>query len=66
MKDAPYPVWPTVRVPMGARLRIFADVVVSLEARTKGAPAMRQRRQFRLAMEKRRLKKLRLWRDNVR
>jgi hypothetical protein len=66
MTEAPFPVWPTVRVPMGARMRIFSDVLTSMQAVTKDAPRMRQRRQFRLAMEKRRLKKLRLWRENVR
>jgi hypothetical protein len=66
MSDAPYPVWPTVRVPIGARMRIFADVLASMDRVTKGAPVMRQRRQFRLAMEKRRIKRLRLWRENVR
>jgi hypothetical protein len=57
---------PGVRIPIGARLRIFSDVVASMDAVTKGAPIMRQRRQFRLAMEKRKRRRLRLWKENVR
>lgn len=65
-----FPVWPYVRIPMGMRLRLVADVVNATKhvARTlpKGAPAMQQRRAFRLAMEKQKRRKLRLWRENVR
>lgn len=59
---------PGVRIPIGARLRIFSDVVASMGAVQRGAPRMRQRRQFRLAMEKRKRKRLRPWsaRENIR
>lgn len=61
-----FPIVPGVRIPMGARLRIFSDVVASMDKVTRGAPRMRQRRQFRLAMEKRKRVRLRLWKENVR
>jgi hypothetical protein len=61
MSDA-WKIIPGVRIPIGARLRIFSDVLASMSEVTKGAPIMRQRRQFRLAMEKRKRKQLRLWR----
>lgn len=61
-----FPIWPNVRIPIGARLRIFSDVLASMEKVTRGAPIMRQRRQFRLAMEKRKRQRLRLWRENMR
>lgn len=61
-----FPILPNVRIPIGARLRIFSDVVASMNGVQKGAPIMRQRRQFRLAMEKRKRKRLRLWKENVR
>ena len=64
--SARFPILPNVRIPIGARLRIFADVVASMEEVQKGAPVMRQRRQFRLAMEKRKRVRLRLWKENVR
>jgi hypothetical protein len=37
-----------------------------MERVTKGAPTMRQRRQFRMAMEKRKRRRLRLMRENMR
>jgi hypothetical protein len=67
MGEAPrWPVLALVRIPIGARLRVFADVLASMEKVAKGAPTMRQRRQFRLAMEKRKRARLRLWRGNMR
>jgi hypothetical protein len=63
----PWKIIPGVRIPIGARLRIFSDVLASMSAVTKGAPVMRQRRQFRLAMEKRKRQRLRVWsaRENM-
>ena len=57
---------PGGRIPIGARLRVFSDVLASMDAVQRGAPVMRQRRQFRLAMEKRKRIRLRVWRENVR
>jgi len=57
---------PGVRIPIGTRLRVFSDVLASMDAVQRGAPVMRQRRQFRLAMEKRKRIRLRVWRENVR
>jgi hypothetical protein len=64
----PWKIIPGVRIPIGSRLRIFSDVLASMSAVTKGASLMRQRRQFRLAMEKRKRARLRLWRarENIR
>ena len=61
-----WPIVPNVRIPIGARMRIFSDVLASMQGVTTGAPIMRQRRQFRLAMEKRKRVRLRLWKANVR
>lgn len=57
---------PRVRVPMAWRLRFAADVFMAAQAVPKGAPAMRSRRCFRLAMERRRLLRLRTMRDGIR
>jgi hypothetical protein len=62
----PFPVVPGVRVPIGWRLRFAADVMASAAEVPKGAPLMRQRKVFRMAMEKRRRRRLKLWRENVR
>lgn len=64
-----FPVLPAVRVPIGCRVRFAADVLVASEVveRLPGKPGpMRQRRAFRLAMEKRNRKRLKLWREIVR
>lgn len=62
----PFPVMPAVRVPIGWRMRFAADVFVAATKAPKGAPLMRQRRVFRLAMEKRRRVRLHVPRGNVR
>jgi hypothetical protein len=62
----PFPVIPAVRVPIGWRLRFAADVLMSATQVPKGAPLMRQRRVFRLAMEKRLRLRLKMPRGNVR
>jgi hypothetical protein len=62
----PFPVIPAVRVPRGWRLRFAADAFVAATKVPKGAPLMRQRRVFRMAMEKRQRVKLRVSRENVR
>jgi hypothetical protein len=62
----PWRIIPGVRIPIGARLRVFSDVLACMDKVTNGAPVMRRRRQFRLAMEKRKRKRLRLWRENMR
>ena len=49
-----FPIWPNVRIPIGARLRIFSDVLASMEKVTSGAPIMEKR------------KRKRLWRENMR
>jgi hypothetical protein len=59
---------PGVRIPIGSRLRIFSDVLASMQEVQRGASTMRQRKQFRLAMEKRKRRRLRVWpaRENMR
>lgn len=61
-----WPVLPLVRVPMGGRLRIAADVLRAVGKVPKSAPMMRQRRCFRLAMIREARKPLKLLRGNVR
>jgi hypothetical protein len=64
----PFPIWPYVRIPMGMRLRLVADVMNATKAvkLPPNAPAMQRRRAWRMAMEKQKRRKLRLWRENVR
>jgi hypothetical protein len=57
---------PHQRVPIPARLRFAAEVMNAAQAVPKGAPAMRQARCFRLAMEKQRRRVLRAWKGTVR
>ena len=61
MNRDPFPIFPTIRIPIPTRLRFAADVIEASKAVPPNASAMRQRRCFRLAMEKRRWKRLHRW-----
>lgn len=66
MPDAPFWVVPGARVPIPARCRFAAEVFNASRAVPPGAGLMRQRRCFRLAMEKQKRRGLRVWRGTVR
>ncbi len=54
------------RVPIPMRALFAAQVFNASRHIPKNAPRMRQRRCFRLAMEKQRRRRVRLWRGTVR
>lgn len=67
MSDIPYWVVPNARVPITHRLRFAAEVLNAMAAcRQRPLPKMASRRVFRMAMEKQRRRRLKLWTGNVR
>jgi hypothetical protein len=61
-----FTILPHQRIPIPMRLRFAAECLMASRAVPKDASPMRQRRCFRLAMEKQKRRMLRLWRGAVR
>ena len=57
---------PHQRIPIPMRLRFATECLLASRAVPKDASPMRQRRCFRLAMEKQKRRLLRVWRGTVR
>jgi hypothetical protein len=60
-----FQVLPHQRIPIPMRMRFAVEVMMASRAVPKGAPMMRQRRCFRLAMEKQKRRIIKLMRENV-
>jgi hypothetical protein len=63
---ARFEILPHQRVPIPMRARFAAEVFNASRSVPRGAPEMRQRRCFRLAMEKQKRRVMRLWRGTIR
>jgi hypothetical protein len=63
--SARFVILPHQRIPITMRMRFAAEVISASGQVPKGASIMRQRRCFRMAMEKQKRRTLRLWRGTI-
>jgi hypothetical protein len=60
-----FQILPHQRIPITMRMRFAAEVISASALVPKGASRMRQRRCFRMAMERQKRRVLRLWRGTI-